>query len=128
MSPAISILTRSSYICIGLLGLVMGFLCYLGPSPLIDREHVIWWGWVVAFTILLFVGVSASFFTQRHWPDYVVAVGAFLLCTWQTRSAIAILNVKPPFHSSPWTVVIVIGVLLIEFTGLISAFLRTANH
>jgi hypothetical protein len=57
----------------------MGFLSYLGPSPVLDEEHALWWVWVIGFTLLLLIGVPASFLTRRHWPDYSVGVGAILL-------------------------------------------------
>jgi hypothetical protein len=104
----------------------MGLLCYLGPSPVMNREHALWWAWVALFTSLLLIGVPSSFFTRRHWPDYAVASGALLLLCWQTRSAIAVLDVDPPFRSSPWTVVIVVSILLIELGGLVSALARVS--
>jgi hypothetical protein len=121
-------ITRIGYLCVGIVGLLMGFLCYLGPSPVIDEKHAVWWAWVTGFTFLLLIGVPSSFFTRRHWPDYSVAVGALLLLVWQIRSAAAILNVHPPFHSGPWTVIIVASVLVDEVLGLLSALARLSPH
>jgi hypothetical protein len=127
MNPRLDVLTKIGYLCTGGLGLLMGFLCYLGPSPALNREHAGWWAWVITFTALLLVGVPSSFLTRGRWPDYVVAFGAMLLLTWQTRSAIAVLDVHPPFHSSPWTVVIVVAVLLLELVGFLSAVIRLSR-
>jgi hypothetical protein len=124
MTSRWAVLTRIAYICLASVGFLMGFLAYLGPSPVLDREHALWWTWVIGFSTLLVVGVPFSFITHRQWPNYAVAVGAMLLLIWQVRGAIAILDVRPPFHSSPWTVVILVGVLLLEVSGLLSALTR----
>ena len=102
----------------------MAGLCYIGPSPVMDKEHALWWAWVFGFGALLVIGVPSSFMTRRSWPHYVVAAGALLLLVGQTRSAIAVLDVKPPFHNTPLAVVIVVSILVLELFGLLSALAR----
>lgn len=124
MKDSMRTITGIGYICVGGLGLFMGFLCYLGPSPVLDGEHAAWWAWVIGFTLLLLLGVLSSFLTHRHWPDYLAATGALLLLIWQVRGAAAILNVRPPFRSNPWTVVIAASIVVVEVLGLLSALAR----
>jgi hypothetical protein len=127
MRPLLYPLSRVAYVLVAILGLMMTAISYLGPSPPIDEAHLLWWGWVVGFGAALPIGATASFATDRMWPHYIVAAGALLLVIWQCRGAVAILDVRPPFHSSPWTVLIVVTVVALELVGLLAALARAGG-